>query len=71
VKSVAAEKSVMDRYLEKLTLLDELIRCHKGDSEEADALRDEMDPLWFQMSEQDRVQLSKDGAIHIGDLEIG
>ncbi len=36
--------------------------CDKGeeDSEEAEKLREQMDPLWFQMTDEERREINKD-----------
>jgi hypothetical protein len=42
------------KYVNLLNKLKELISAAADDSPEVDALRDEMDPLWFQLSESER-----------------
>ena len=47
------------KYLNLLNKLKDLISAGPDDSPEADALRDEMDPLWFQLSESERAEINK------------
>jgi len=47
------------QYISLLNKLKELISAAPDDSPEVDALRDEMDPLWFQLSESERAEINK------------
>jgi hypothetical protein len=47
------------KYVSLLSKLKELISAASDDSPGADALRDEMDPLWFQLSESERAEINK------------
>lgn len=47
------------KYVDLLNKLKDLISTGPDDSPEAEALRDEMDPLWFQLSESERAEINK------------
>ena len=47
------------KYVSLLNKLKDLISAGPDDLPEADALRDEMDPLWFQLSESERAEINK------------
>ena len=47
------------KYVSLLNRLKDLISAGPDDSPEADALRDEMDPLWIQLSESERAEINK------------
>ncbi len=47
------------QYVSLVNKLKDLISTGSDDSPEADALRDEMDPLWFQLSESERGEINK------------
>jgi hypothetical protein len=51
--------AVYYKYVSLLNRLKDLISTGPDDSPEADALRDEMDPLWFQLSESERAEINK------------
>ena len=47
------------KYVTLLNKLKDLISAGPDDSSQVDALRDEMDPLWFQLSESERAEVNK------------
>lgn len=47
------------KYVNLLDRVRELTSAAADDSPEVDALRDEMDPLWFQLSEGERAEINK------------
>jgi len=47
------------KYVNLLNKLKDLISTGADDSPEAEALRNEMDPLWFQLSESERAEINK------------
>lgn len=47
------------QYVNLLSKLKELISTGADDSPQADALRDEMDLLWFKLSESERAEINK------------
>lgn len=47
------------KYVSLLDKLKELISAAADESPEVDALRDEMDPLWFQLSESERAEINQ------------
>lgn len=47
------------KYVSLLNKLKDLISTGPDDSPEADALRDEMDPLWFQLSDSERAEINR------------
>ncbi len=51
------------KYVNLLNKLKDLISTGPDDSPEADALRDEMDPLWFKLSESERSEINKHVAV--------
>ena len=50
-------------YERLLVEIDRLIADGKGDNEEAEAVRDQMDPPWYRLSSEE--------TDHIGSLSIG
>lgn len=50
----------MRRYLHALEILDELICKGQGESDEAEALRDQMDPWWWALTEAERQAIKLD-----------
>lgn len=47
-------KSCLDQYRELCKRLHVLIEQGRDETEEGDTLRDEMDPMWYGMSEEER-----------------
>lgn len=47
-------------YLGLMKDLKYLISRDRGDDSEAEKVRDQMDPLWFQLSEIEREEINKD-----------
>ncbi len=47
------------KYRALLSQLKDLISRGPDDSLEAEELRDQMDPLWFQLSESERAEINK------------
>ena len=46
------------QYATYIVLLHKLIKEGKGDTEEADKLRDKMDPLWYKLGPEEAEELS-------------
>ena len=52
--SLIRDENTYDNYMILLKLLVDLFKQDKGDSKEADQLRDEMDPIWKSMTKEER-----------------
>lgn len=49
-----------EEYLIHFAQLTELVKCGEGDQPQADQLRDEMDNLWYSMTDDEREEVKQE-----------
>jgi hypothetical protein len=55
-RGIEMSKQALDQYVLLTAKLCDLINKGMGDSDDADRLRDEMDPLWYALSEEEEAE---------------